>query len=74
LQFHCQSKNAQNAGALAVIIGNVASSVPSNIPPEMGGSDPTIIIPAVSLAVDDANILRGSWETISTLPCYWIER
>ena len=57
--FVVKVKNAQNAGALAVIIGNVGSSASPDVPPGMGGSDPTINIATVSLALNDANIIRG---------------
>ncbi len=57
--FTVKVKNAQNAGAIAVIIGNVASSANNQVPPNMGGTDPTITIPSVSLALDDADALRA---------------
>jgi len=57
--FTVKVKNAQNAGALAVIVGNVASSPDSTIAPGMGGDDNTIVIPSVSLNLADANTLRG---------------
>ena len=52
-------KNAQNAGALAVVIGNVPTSQDPTIPPGMGGTDPTIVIPSVSLNLSDANAIRA---------------
>ena len=57
--FTVKVKNAQNVGALAVIIGNVASSVNPDIPPGLGGTDPTITIPSVGIAQTDANAIRG---------------
>jgi hypothetical protein len=47
--FTVKAKNAQNAGAIAVIVGNNTSGAP----PAMGGSDPTITIPVVSITIDD---------------------
>ena len=57
--FTVKVKNAQNAGALAVIIGNVSSSVNPDIPPNMSGTDDTITIPAVSVALTDANSIKA---------------
>jgi PA domain/Domain of unknown function (DUF4214) len=58
-------KNAQDAGTAAVIIGNVSDSLNPTIPPQMGiapgmeGIANTIVIPAISLNLADANTLRG---------------
>jgi hypothetical protein len=53
--FVVKAKNAQDAGAVGVIIGdNVAGSPP----PGLGGTDPTITIPAVRITLADANTLR----------------
>ena len=53
--FTVKSKNVQNAGAVGVIIGdNVAGSPP----PGLGGTDPTVTIPAVRITLADANTLR----------------
>ncbi|HEY6807070.1 MAG TPA: PA domain-containing protein [Pyrinomonadaceae bacterium] len=57
--FVVKTKNAQNAGAIGVIIGNVSSSSSPTIPPNMSGSDATITIPTVGLAVGDADTIRG---------------
>jgi len=52
-------KNAQNAGALAVLIGDtVAENAVQPIP--LGGVDPTITISAVRLFLSDANKLKES--------------
>jgi len=56
--FTVKVKNAQDAGAIGVIIGNVASSVNPDNAPGMTGFDPTITIPTVSLALNDANNIR----------------
>lgn len=42
--FTIKVKNAQNAGAIGVII---ADNAPGNPPPALGGSDPTITIPSI---------------------------
>jgi hypothetical protein len=53
--FAIKVKNAQNAGAIGVLIGdNVAGSPP----PGLGGSDPTITIPAVRITLADTNLLK----------------
>jgi len=45
---------AQAAGAVAVIIGNNTSGPP----PAMGGTDPSITIPAVSIGIDDLVVIE----------------
>jgi hypothetical protein len=55
--FVVKVKNAQDAGAIGVIIGdNVAGSPP----PGLGGTDPTITIPAVRITLADADTLRAA--------------
>jgi hypothetical protein len=54
LRLRRQAKNAQNAGAFGVIIvNNVAGSAPG-----LGGSDPTIVIPTVSVSQAQGAILK----------------
>lgn len=54
--FTVKVKNAQVAGALAVIvINNIAGP-----PPGMGGSDPTITIPSVSITQGDGALIRAA--------------
>jgi hypothetical protein len=55
--FVTKVKNAQNAGAVGVIIANVTSSSPPVI--EMGGGDPTITIPSLMVSGADAATLKG---------------
>ena len=58
--FEFKARNAQGAGATAVIIGNVASSGSPNDAPGMA-DDPTITdttVPTLSLRLADANIIR----------------
>jgi Calx-beta domain/PA domain len=57
--FVVKTKNAQNAGAIGVIIGNVSTSLNPDIAPGMTGVDPTITISTVSLALNDANDIRA---------------
>ena len=55
--FIVKVKNAQNAGAVGVIIGdNVAGSPPAG----MGGSDPSITIPSVRISQADSNKLKSA--------------
>ncbi|MDY7227080.1 myxosortase-dependent M36 family metallopeptidase [Hyalangium rubrum] len=52
--FAIKTKNAQDAGAAAVIIVNNAAGAP----PGMGGSDPSITIPTLSLSLADGNLIK----------------
>lgn len=54
-------KNAQNAGAIGVIVGNVSTSNNPSVAPGMGavGSPVLITIPTESLNFSDAQALRG---------------
>ena len=49
-------RHAQEAGAIGAIIVNNAG----NTPPGLGGNDPAMTIPAVSLGADDGNRIRGA--------------
>jgi len=60
--FNVKVKNAQDAGALAVIVVNNAAGTP---PPGMGGTDPTVTIPSVMVAQSDGNILKTAFATRS---------
>jgi len=53
--FIVKVKNAQNAGAIAVII---ADNGPGSPPPGLGGSDPTITIPSVRVTLADGNTFK----------------
>jgi hypothetical protein len=59
--FAVKAKNAQNAGAIGVIIANNAAG----LAPGLGGTDATITIPTVSLSLTDANLLRTKLTTRS---------
>lgn len=52
--FAVKTKNAQNAGAAGVIIVNNAAGAA----PGLGGSDPTITIPTISVSQADGTILK----------------
>jgi hypothetical protein len=58
--FPIKVKNAQNAGAIGVII---ADNVAGSPPPDLGGSDPTITIPSVRITQANGtsikNVLAG---------------
>ena len=54
--FTVKVKNAQDAGAVAVIVAdNVAGSPPAGL----GGADPTITIPSVRITVADGNTIKA---------------
>ncbi len=55
--FVVKAKNAQDAGATAVIVANNAAGSP---PPGLGGVDPTITIPTVSITQPDGNTLKAN--------------
>lgn len=58
--FEPKTINAQNAGAIAVIIGNVATSGDPGTAPGMAATTNTATIPALSLNVTDANAVKGA--------------
>ena len=53
--FTDKAKNAQNAGAIAVVFVDLADGAPPNI----AGTDPTVIIPSVRVGLTDGNKLRA---------------
>jgi hypothetical protein len=53
--FTIKVKNAQNAGAIGVLVGDNAAGGP---PAGLGGADPTITIPSVRITLADATTLR----------------
>lgn len=55
--FVIKVKNAQDAGAIAVI---VVDNVPGSPPAGLGGSDPTITIPAVRITLADGIALKAA--------------
>lgn len=55
--FAVKVKNAQNAGAKAVIVvENVAGGPPTGL----GGTDPTVTIPSVRVTLDDGNLIKAA--------------
>ncbi|MBC7941286.1 MAG: peptidase, partial [Chitinophagaceae bacterium] len=54
--FTQKVKNAQNAGAIGVLIQDNVQEV--GAPSALGGSDPTVTIPAVKIFLSDGNALR----------------
>jgi hypothetical protein len=58
--FIVKVKNAQDAGAKAVIIGDNVLALPA---PGLGGADPTITIPSVRISLPDANAIRTALTT-----------
>ena len=55
--FTIKVKNAQNAGATAVL---VADNAPGNPPSGLGGEDPSITIPAVRISQTDGNAIKSA--------------
>jgi hypothetical protein len=55
--FNVKVKNAQNAGAIAVVIADNVSEAP---PPDLPGVDGTIVIPSVSVIRSDGAALRSA--------------
>lgn len=54
--FAVKVKNAQNAGAIGVVIAdNVAGGPPAGL----GGTDPTIVIPSVRITLADGNLIKA---------------
>jgi hypothetical protein len=54
--FTVKVKNAQNAGAIAVVVADNAVGSP---PAPLGGVDPTIVIPSVRITIDDGNTIKA---------------
>ncbi|HEV7798069.1 MAG TPA: PA domain-containing protein [Pyrinomonadaceae bacterium] len=54
--FTVKTKNAQNAGAVGVVI---ADNVAGSPPPALGGTDATITIPSVRITLADGNTLKS---------------
>ncbi|SEL83782.1 PA domain-containing protein [Roseateles sp. YR242] len=54
--FAVKAKNAQNAGAIGVIIANNTGGAA----PGLGGSDPTVVIPTISVSQADGATLKAA--------------
>ncbi len=62
--FAAKAKNVQNAGAIGVIVANnVAGTAPG-----LGGSDPTVVIPVISVSQNDGATLKSAlrWRSRTT--------
>ncbi len=55
--FVLKVKNAQDAGAIGVII---ADNVTGSPPPGMSGVDPTVVIPSVRISLADGNLIKAA--------------
>jgi hypothetical protein len=54
--FAVKAKNVQNAGAIGmIVVNNAAGSAPG-----LGGADPTVTIPAISVSLADGNTLKAA--------------
>lgn len=62
--FTVKAINAQNAGAIGVIIAN---NQPGATPIGLGGSDPDVLIPTVSATLDGGALLRAYPDTNVTI-------
>jgi PA domain len=60
--FNVKVKNAQDAGAVGVLVVNNAAGTP---PPGLGGTDPTVTIPSVAITQADGNTLKAALATRS---------
>lgn len=54
--FTVKVKNAQDAGAIAVVIADNAAGQPAGL----GGADPTITIPSVRISLADGNLFKAN--------------
>jgi Zn-dependent metalloprotease len=54
--FTVKVKNAQDAGAIAVIVADNVEAYPSG----MGGSDPSITIPSLRIRLSDGNLIKAA--------------
>jgi hypothetical protein len=61
--FTVKVKNGQDAGAPGVIVANNAPGAP----PTMGGADPTVTIPSVSVSLDHGNLFKANLPFGATL-------
>ena len=66
--FEPKTVNAQNAGAVGVIIGNVAtSSDPGTAPGMAAGGETPAGIPAISVNLNDANAIKAGVDLVARL-------
>ncbi len=60
--FTIKVKNAQNAGAIAVV---VADNLPGGPPANLGGADPTITIPSGRVTLGDGNAIKAALPNVN---------
>lgn len=58
--FVQKAQNAQQAGAIGIVVTNVATSAQPTVPPFMGGTSSDITIPILSLALGDGKALEAA--------------
>jgi len=58
--FVQKAQNAQNAGAVGVVLSNIATSSNPSVPPYMGGTDLNVTIPVLSLGLADGLALEAA--------------
>lgn len=58
--FVQKAQNAQAAGAIGIIVTNVATSAQPTVPPFMGGTSSDVTIPILSLALADGQALEAA--------------
>lgn len=61
--FTVKARNAQDAGAPALIVVNNVPGAPIT----MGGTDPLVVIPSVMISLDDGNLLKPNLPFNATL-------
>jgi choice-of-anchor B domain-containing protein len=61
--FTVKANNAQDAGAVAMIVANNSSGAPFN----MGGSDPGITIPSVMISLADGDTIKAGLSASGTI-------
>lgn len=55
--FIVKARNVQDAGAIGAIIADTVAGAP---PPDLGGSDPSIVIPVVGITLEDGQALKNA--------------
>ncbi len=58
--FVQKAQNIQAAGAIGVIVTNVAGSAQASVPPFMGGTSATVTLPVLSLSLADGRALEAA--------------
>ncbi|WP_432377610.1 PA domain-containing protein [Duganella sp. P38] len=55
--FTAKARNVQDAGAVGMIVADNVAGAP---PPDLGGSDPAIVIPVVRITLEDGQALKDA--------------